>query len=153
MLRFFIITFFFWVTLVFASFVLNKVSTPPLETSENRFNMQAEEPVDTESWRETIDSIEDYKPRKTKAEIAAERRRLAKLAAKKQRKLGDATLVGTVLEKNGKALLLVPGKPEPIEMTIGGVWLKPWRLEAIYSDYVVWQNTDTQKRQQQALFK
>lgn len=153
MRRFFLITFFFWGTLVIASFLINSVSAPPVETSENRFTMQAQEALDTESWRKTIDGIQDYKPRKTQAEIAAEKRRLAQLAKRKQRKLNDATLVGTVLEQRSKALLLVPGKSQPIEMTIGEGWLKPWRLEAIYSDYIVWENADTKKRQQQALFK
>lgn len=143
----------FLCVLLLLSGLVNKVSFDLKDGTNKQVDSFELQGIDHQSWRDVISKIKAYRPQKSKAEIAAEKRRLAELAKRKQRKIEDAVLVGTVINERSKALLVLPGKNEPEELSIGDTWLEPWTLFAVYSDYVVWQNADNNSKKQQALFK
>ena len=147
----------FWGGLFVIAGLVSTVSTQQQLNRQASLDKLTAKEIDTLSWRNVIKKITEYQPLKTAeeaaAEAAAEKERLAKLAEDKKLSLGDATLVGTVLTKPSKALLVLPEGIEPTEFKTGESWLSPWLLLEINADYIIWQNAKNNKTQKQALFQ
>ncbi|NVK55275.1 MAG: hypothetical protein HWE26_06645 [Alteromonadaceae bacterium] len=104
---------------------------------------------DTTTWKKIISDIEKFNPvPKKKPDITQEN-----IAEPKERQLTDATLIGTVLTEQQRAILLLPGDTEPVVLSLGDQWLAPWSLTQIEQGRIVWQNDNTNQQQQQVLFQ
>lgn len=100
-------------------------------------------------WENTLKRVPAYyQPPKPQKKKPAKRR-----AAKVRKKsLKDAALIGVLASDTPQAILLLPGAKEVKYLNIGDSWLKPWVLEKVLSDYIVWSNSQTNEKQKQKLF-
>lgn len=116
-----------------------------------QFSLEKPEGIDSSTWKPVLMQIGDYFDNSkaiAEAKAAAEREK----NSRKEQELTDATLIGIVQLSAPKAILLIPGKDEPITLATGQSWLAPWELDAIGADSVRWKNSETQVTQTQYLF-
>lgn len=136
--------------------LLSIVSVKNEDITQLRKQNVETETVDTEKWRKVVSDIEAYQldvvEKQNDEELAAEKARLAKLQMQKKMTLDDAKLIGTILGLPRKAIIILPDKSEPSEISEGGVWLSPWILKEVHADFIIWQNAETEALEKQLLF-
>lgn len=103
--------------------------------------------IDTAGWRNVFESIEKYNPLPVVTTSDEDK------SDEREQTLSDARLVGTVLTNNNRALLLLPGSTEPIELAVGQQWLEQWTLLKVKQTEIIWKNEETNQQQRQVLFK
>lgn len=122
---------------------LARNTSPPQKTS---ISVDFKE-IDTSGWKNVFESIDKYNPLPV-VTMSDENN-----SDEREQTLSDARLVGTVLTNNNRALLLLPGSTEPIELAVGQQWLEQWTLLKVKQTEIIWKNEETNQQQRQVLFK
>ncbi len=135
-----------WISAAIVGGLLSMLEASQVRDSRSNIALSDYQTPDLTSWKAVFSAIEKFNPEPVKVEDVSDK-------SKPLPQISDAILVGTVLANEPKALLVLPGKFEAEEFSVGGQWLTPWTLVRIEQNQVVWQNQETNQQQQQVLFQ